>query len=26
VIKYKIRGADGAAISQELDYTINQLP
>jgi len=26
VIKYKIRGADGAPINQELDYTINRLP
>ena len=26
VIKYKIRGADGAAINQELDYTINKIP
>jgi hypothetical protein len=26
VIKYKIRGADGAAINQELDYTINRIP
>jgi hypothetical protein len=26
VIKYKIKGADGAAISQELDYTINKMP
>lgn len=26
VIKYKIRGADGAAINQEFDYTINKLP
>ena len=26
VIKYKIRGADGSAVSQELDYTINKIP
>ncbi|HUR39176.1 MAG TPA: cytochrome C, partial [Planctomycetota bacterium] len=26
VIKYKIRGADGAPINQELDYTINRIP
>ncbi|MBI3854431.1 MAG: hypothetical protein HY293_01935 [Planctomycetes bacterium] len=26
VIKYKIKGADGAAINQELDYTINKIP
>jgi hypothetical protein len=26
VIKYKIRSADGAAINQELDYTINKVP
>jgi hypothetical protein len=26
VIKYKIRGADGSPISQELDYTINRIP
>jgi hypothetical protein len=26
VIRYKIRGADGSAISQELDYTINKIP
>jgi hypothetical protein len=26
VIRYKIRGADGSAISQELDYTINRIP
>jgi glucose/arabinose dehydrogenase len=26
VIRYKIKGADGAAISQELDYTINKIP
>ncbi|HVR86273.1 MAG TPA: DUF6797 domain-containing protein [Planctomycetota bacterium] len=26
VIKYKIRGADGAPINQEFDYTINKLP
>jgi hypothetical protein len=26
VIKYKIRGKDGSAISQELDYTINKMP
>src|SRR6185503_5717447 len=26
VIRYKIRGADGSAISQELDYTINKVP
>jgi len=26
VIKYKIRGADGTALSQELDYTINKIP
>lgn len=25
-IRYKIRGADGAAINQELDYTINRIP
>jgi hypothetical protein len=25
VIKYKIKGADGAAINQELDYTINKV-
>ena len=26
VIKYKIKGADGTAINQELDYTINRIP
>src|SRR5439155_12103231 len=26
VIRYKIKGADGTAISQELDYTINRIP
>jgi hypothetical protein len=26
VIKYKLKGADGAPISQELDYTINRIP
>jgi len=26
VIRYKIKGADGSAISQELDYTINKIP
>jgi hypothetical protein len=26
VIKYKIRGADGAPINQEFDYTINKIP
>src|SRR5882672_2950062 len=26
VIRYKIRGADGSPINQELDYTINKLP
>ena len=26
VLRYKIRGADGSAISQELDYTINKIP
>jgi hypothetical protein len=26
VIRYKIKGADGAAITQELDYTINKIP
>lgn len=26
VIRYKIKGADGAAINQELDYTINKIP
>jgi len=26
VLRYKIRGADGGAINQELDYTINKIP
>ena len=26
MIKYKIRGADGSPISQELDYTIHKIP